>query len=229
MKIAAILTATAISGTSAFAPATSNNVHRGITALSLGKEGNVEFGGNSWKPDSEKMGSTDVGDYFPDDYDPNEVEFTAGMGGSQASMSGGGERGPALPGMENLGADSLVMGGIEENSEIPSDMEFVMSSVPDGEVEMDVAANSKGAELLLEVKPVCMGFEDYFAAFDKESHPSFSVSPCAGRMDRRGGEPTELEVKCEPQGKAGTFVGNLVINLPEDNSKICYKITATSF
>jgi len=74
-----------------------------------------------------------------------------------------------------------------------------------------------------------MGFEDYFAAFASDSHPSFSVSPVAGRMDRRGGEPTELEVKCEPQGKAGTFVGNLVINLPEDNSKICYKITATSF
>jgi hypothetical protein len=108
-------------------------------------------------------------------------------------------------------------------------MEFVMSSVPDGELDMDVASNSKGAELLLSVKPVCMGFEDYFARFTDDSHPSFSVSPCAGRMDRRGGEPTELEVRCVPQGKAGTFVGNLVINLPEDNSKICYKITAKSF
>ncbi len=74
-----------------------------------------------------------------------------------------------------------------------------------------------------------MGFEDFYAAFTADSHPSFSVSPQAGRMDRRGGEPTELVVKCVPNGKAGTFVGNLVINLPEDNSKICYKITATSF
>ena len=131
--------------------------------------------------------------------------------------------------MENLGADAVLMGGIEENSEIPDDMEFVMSSVPDGEVEMDVASNSKGAELLLAVKPVCMGFEDYFAKFTDDSHVSFSVSPCAGRMDRRGGEPTELEVRCNPQGRAGTFVGNLVINLPEDNSKICYKITAKAF
>jgi len=55
MKITAILaaTATAISGTAAFAPAASVNR---ASALSLGKEGNVEFGGNSWKPDSEKMG-----------------------------------------------------------------------------------------------------------------------------------------------------------------------------
>ena len=53
--------------------------------------------------------------------------------------------------------------------------------------------------------------------------------PVAGRMDRRGGEPTEFVVSCIPNGKAGTFEGNLVINLPEDNSKICYKITAASF
>ena len=142
---------------------------------------------------------------------------------------GGGDRGPALPGMENLGADAVVQGGIEQASEIPAGMEFVMSSVPDGELTMDVAASSKGAELLLSVKPVCMGFEDYFAAFTSDSHKSFSVSPVAGRMDRRGGEPTELTVECKPGGQAGEFVGNLVINLPEDNSKICYKITATSF
>ena len=149
------------------------------------------------------------------------------MGGSQAM--GSGDRGPALPGMENLGEDAVLMGGIEENTDIPDGMEFVMSSVPDAEVAMDVAASSKGAELNLSVKPVCMGFEDYYAAFTKDSHPSFSVSPAAGRMDRRGGETTELTVVCEPKGQAGSFVGNLVINLPEDNSKICYKITATSF
>ena len=26
----------------------------------------LDLSGNSWKPDSESMGSTDVGDYFPD-------------------------------------------------------------------------------------------------------------------------------------------------------------------
>ena len=112
------------------------------------------------------------------------------MQGSSA-MGGGGDRGPALPGMENLGEDAVMMGGIEEASEIPAGMEFVMSSVPDGEMAMDVASNSKGAELLLSVKPVCMGFEDYYAAFASDSHPSFSVSPQVGRMDRRGGELTE--------------------------------------
>jgi len=131
--------------------------------------------------------------------------------------------------MENLGDDAVMVGGIEENSEIPKGMELVMSFVPEREIAMDVASNSKGAELLLSVKPVCMGFEDYFAAFAPDSHESFSVSPVAGRMDRRGGETTDLMVVCEANGKAGTFVGNLVINLPEDNSKICYKITATAY
>ena len=88
--------------------------------------------------------STDTGDFFPEGYDKNEVDFTSGMEGSQGM--GGGDRGPALPGMENLGEDAEVMGGIDEASEIPAGMEFVMSSVPDGEIEMDVAANSsKGA------------------------------------------------------------------------------------
>ena len=65
------------------------------------------------------------------------------MMGSQAG--GGGNRdGPALPGMENLGEDAVMMGGIEENSEIPDDMEFVPSSVPDGEFTFQVAGSSSG-------------------------------------------------------------------------------------
>lgn len=86
-----------------------------------------------------------------------------------------------------------------------------------------------GTELVIDVAPVCMTFEDYFAAFSQDSFPGFSVSPATGRMDRRGGELTTLIVSCKPGGKSGDLVGNLVINLPEDNSKICYKITAQSF
>jgi hypothetical protein len=74
-----------------------------------------------------------------------------------------------------------------------------------------------------------MTYEDFYAAFTTDSHPSLSVSPCTGRMDRRGGEMTLLTIKCDPKGQAGTFTGDLVINLPEDNSKICYKITANSY
>ena len=231
LAVSTILFSTVLSSTSAFVVQNNNKafVAKPTTTTIFGTPG-MDLSGNSWKPDSEKMGSTDTGDYFPEGYDPNaQPGFTDGMLGSQASLSGGNRSGPELPGMENLGADAVMMGGIEENSEIPAGMEFVPASVPDGEFSFQVAASSKGGDMEIEIKPFCMSFEDYFAAFAPGSHPSLKVSPCAGRMDRRGGEPTYLVVSCEPGGQAGMFTGDLVINLPEDNSKLSYKISCNSF
>mmetsp|Transcript_14056 Transcript_14056/g.38835 ORF Transcript_14056/g.38835 Transcript_14056/m.38835 type:complete len:269 (+) Transcript_14056:44-850(+) len=202
------------------APSTSSS-----SALHMG----FDLTGNNWKPDSEKMGSTDTGDFFPEGYDKNEVEFTSGMMGSQELLTDKDRGSPQLPGLENLGADAVVAGGISLNPDIPEGMEFVMASVPDGEYRMNVAANGSGETMTVEVPPVCMTFEDYFAGFTPDSDPSFSISPATGRMDRRGGEPTVLDIRCEPNGKAGDLTANLVINLPEDNSKICYKLIFTSF
>jgi hypothetical protein len=226
-----VVLATAINGISGFVVPYWNTPGRltsetasggSIMLLHMG----FDLSGNTWKPDSDKMGSTDVGDYFPDDYDP-DVGFSDGMMGSQAM--GGKRDGPELPGLKNLGADAVVRGGIEAATGIPAGMEFIPSSVPDGEYTMSVASSGSGGALTIPVKPVCMTFEDFYAAFSKDSHPSLSVSPVTGRMDRRGGEITELTVFCDPKGQAGEFVGNLVINLPEDNSKICFKITAQCF
>lgn len=227
MKISStFLLASVLTGSHAFAP--SRNGVRTSTSI-YGTPG-MDMSGNTWKPDSEKMGSTDTGDFFPEGYDPSaQPGFADGMMGSQEMLSGGNRSGPELPGMENLGADAIMMGGIEENSEIPAGMEFVPASVPDGEFSFQVAASSKGGETVIEIKPFCMGFEDYFAAFAAGSHPSLKVSPCAGRMDRRGGESTFLTVACQPNGQAGTFTGDLVVNLPEDMSKLSYKISVTSF
>lgn len=146
--------------------------------------------------------------------------------GSQSNRGEG--DGPQLPGMENLGEDAIMMGGIEQAEGIPDGMEFIPSSVPDGEIQMS-ASSSGSSEVTIDVNPVCMTYEDYFAGFSADSSPVFSVSPALGRMDRRGGEVTQLVVTCTPLGQGGTLTGNLVINLPEDNSKICYKITAQSF
>lgn len=63
----------------AFSPSTA--FVRKSTCLNIGSDPNVDLGGNAWKPDSEKMGSTDTGDYFPEGYDPNEIAYTEGMGG----------------------------------------------------------------------------------------------------------------------------------------------------
>jgi hypothetical protein len=112
------------------------------SALHMGTNG-MDLTGNSWKPDSAKMGSTDTGDYFPEGYDPNDqVAFSEGMGGSQA-MLGGGSREVQLPGMD-FNDDGVMMGGIETASEIPAGMTFIPSSVPDGVIEMNVASSSSG-------------------------------------------------------------------------------------
>jgi len=215
--IAAILSTTVVS----FIPA---NIafHRPSAVLFMD---GLDQSGNTWKPKSETMGSTDTGDYFPDDYDGPEVDFTAGMGPSGS----GKQDGPALPGMENFGEDAIMMGGIEENTEIPEGMEFIPSSVPDDTFEYQVAASSSGKTFEIEIKPFCMGYEDFYVSFTADSHASLSVSPLAGRMDRRGGESSFINVTCEPNGKAGMLTGDLVLVLPEDNSKVSYKIIATAF
>jgi len=59
-------------------------------------------------------------------------------------MMGGEHKGPQLPGMENLGADAVVTGGIELDTDIPEGMEFIPSSVPDGELDMRVFASAEG-------------------------------------------------------------------------------------
>lgn len=222
--LAAVATSVSVS---AFQPLTFVRKSGVTTKLQMATDG-LDLSGNSWKPDSETMGSTDTGDYFPDDYDPNEIGFTEGMKGSQALLNNEHD-GPQLPGMENLGEDAVVTGGIEVADDIPEGMEFIPSSVPDQEFTMKVASSSSGETLQIDCPPVCMTFEDFFAAFSADSHPGFSVTPSTGRMDRRGGEKSIFYVKCEPNGQAGEFTGDLVINLPEDNSKICYKITANCF
>ncbi len=147
--------------------------------------------------------------------------------GSQAGQ-GGNRDGPQLPGLENLGADAVVAGGITVDENIPEGMEFIPASVPDGEFAFQVASTAGGGSLQISVQSPCMTFEDYYAAFSPQSHPSLSVSPSAGRMDRRQGDPTVLEISCIPNGASGTLTGDLVINLPEDNSKLSYKVTVTS-
>jgi hypothetical protein len=99
-----------------------------------------DLSGNSWKPDSEKSGSTDTGDYFPEGYDGNDgVDFSDGQGGGAGNRDG-----PQLPGMENLGADAVVQGGIDVAPDIPAGMEFTPSSVPDGEYTFNVASSGTG-------------------------------------------------------------------------------------
>ncbi|MGK3751244.1 MAG: hypothetical protein ACI8RD_003544 [Bacillariaceae sp.] len=130
--------------------------------------------------------------------------------------------------MEHLGDDAVVAGGITMDPNIPDGMEFIPSSVPDGEYTFQCASTGDGASLEISVQSPCMTFEDYYASFSKDSHPSLTVSPSTGRMDRRKGDPTVMLITCIPNGNSGALTGDLVIVLPEDNSKICYKVTVNS-
>jgi len=221
MKVSSVFFVTCLAPAASFSPPARAFIKRTSLGMAL------DLTGNDWKPEDDipKMGSTDTPDYFPDDYDP-DINFADGIMGSQSGS--GNKSGPELPGMENLGEDAVVVGGIEFATDIPEGMVFKVSSIPDGTVEMNCGANGKGVDFALEVKPVCMGYEDFYAAFAPGSHESFSVSPSAGRMERRGGEPSLLVITCQPRGASGVLEGDLVINLPEDESSICYKVSCTA-
>lgn len=108
-------------------------------------------------------------------------------------------------------------------------MEFIPASAPDGSIEMNVPITSSGEKYVLEIKPFCMGYEDFYVGFAVGSHASFVVSPNAGRMDHRGGESTFLEIICDPRGKLSNenvWEGTMVVNIPEDGSKLTYKLKA---
>jgi hypothetical protein len=72
MKLSVTILALSAASVGAFVP---RSVPR-QSALHMGTPG-MDLSGNSWKPDSEKMGSTDTGDYFPEGYNPEqEIAFT---------------------------------------------------------------------------------------------------------------------------------------------------------
>eukprot|EP00550_Attheya_septentrionalis_P012752 CAMPEP_0198303930 /NCGR_PEP_ID=MMETSP1449-20131203/57138_1 /TAXON_ID=420275 /ORGANISM="Attheya septentrionalis, Strain CCMP2084" /LENGTH=228 /DNA_ID=CAMNT_0044006437 /DNA_START=70 /DNA_END=756 /DNA_ORIENTATION=- len=211
----------------AFIPS-STFVQRGTSSLSMGVDPNLDLSGNTWKPTEGRMQSTDTGDYLPEGY-VDDLEFSDGMLGSQAGLSSSQRSGPELPGMENLGEDSIMMGGIELAEGIPEGMEFIPASVPDDNYDLAMPITTTGKLISIEIKPFCMGYEDYYAAFAAGSHPVFKIQDGAiGRMDRRGGEYTYIDVMCDPRGQGGpgTYEATLVVNIPEDDSKLTYTFTA---
>ena len=48
-------------------------------------------------------------------------------------------------------------------------------------------------------------------------------------MDRRGGEDSVFTIKCQPNGQAGTFKGQLVVFLPDEGDKLTYDIEAEAY
>ena len=110
----------------------------------------LDLSGNTWQPTEGRMHATDVGDYFPEGY-VDELEFTDGLKGVSGlshPKAGNRDEGPELPGMEAWDDDEIVNhvlgSGIQQAEGIPEGMEFVPSSVPDGEIQMRVPLVSAG-------------------------------------------------------------------------------------
>ena len=70
----------------------------------------------------------------------------------------------------------------------------------------EICASREGAAAVsrrhrsTQVKPVCMGFEDFYAGWAPETPPGFTVSPIQGRMERRGGEPSVFDIEVQSDG-----------------------------
>lgn len=206
---------------------------------SLKGPGEVQFDNDmsGWKPDMQPgskhtmsggFESTDTPDFLPDEERHNKIEFTDGLMGSQNDGS-----------KKDRNMDPGVAGALEVNPEIyvPDALEivadasnFVMKNkeMTDLDFEMFIDSGSDSKSITVDVRPVMMTYEDYYCGFTADSHPSFSVSPDSGAMEKRNGAPTQLTVTCTPgAGDKGTLEAWLCFILPDEKAfSSYYKITA---
>ena len=96
----------------------------------------------------------------------------------------------------------------------------------DGEFDMFVIGKDKKS-MTIDVAPIAMAFEDFYCGFTADSHPAFRVTQNSfGKMERRNGAPTSVEVTVDPAGAKGQLVGHLCFILPEEKDfSTFYKIT----
>jgi len=103
----------------------------------------------------------------------------------------------------------------------------------DEDFEIQCAAMDYATICVL-VEPDMNTYQDYFFGLTADSDSRFKIdmsqsSPFEGRTARKGGEPTEIMIKCDPQGTDGIYTAHLCFILPEEPtfSKF-YKITCTA-
>jgi len=127
-------------------------------------------------------------------------------------------------GQEAPGLDDAKKAMLEEMTEkaISKDMT---------DLDFEISCSSMlDTECVFDVRPTMNTFEEYFVGLTAGSHPSFKMtSGCEGTMDRRGGEPVTVTVKCDPGGQAGELVAYVGFIFPEEKPfSTFYKITCTS-
>jgi hypothetical protein len=96
----------------------------------------------------------------------------------------------------------------------------------DGEFDMFIIGKATKS-FTIDVAPVAMAFEDFYCGFTADSHPAFRVTQNSfGKMERRNGAPTTVEVTCDPGGLKGQLVGHLCFILPGEKAfSTFYKVS----
>lgn len=147
-------------------------------------------------------------------------------------MNAGGD--PGVAGA--LDVDPTMIGGYTSASAEAAGVKFELTTLAkmgrfEQEVNIEMPAQSDSSRVeTVSIKPVCMGYEDFYAGWAPESTPGiFSVTPVDGRMERRGGTPTDLEIEVKPDGQTGEKVGYLCVVLPDDDEQFTIKVTVKAF
>jgi len=185
--------------------------------------------------------STDTPDFLPEEGSEQAaraagISYSDGMMGSQVDPNRKKNSGPELDGA--LDSDPAIYVPVieavvaDESMFVLPEPSFKISKMEVSDTDYDLemsCASTDDKDLVIDVKPVCMTFEDFYCGFTPDSHPSFSVTPSAGKMERRSGPPTSIKVTCNPSGSAGELVGYLCFILPEERDfSTYYKITCQS-
>mmetsp|Transcript_9915 Transcript_9915/g.32378 ORF Transcript_9915/g.32378 Transcript_9915/m.32378 type:complete len:245 (+) Transcript_9915:2-736(+) len=195
--------------------------------------------GSDWKPEQGGMEATDTPDFFYEDGDSRntDIGFQDGIMGSTGldklqGMNQGGD--PGVAGA--LDVDPTTIGGYQSASAADAGADFTLDTLAKmgrftEEIKMDIPAGTTELQArTVSIKPVCMAYEDFYVGFAPESAPGmFSAEPTEGRMDRRGGAPTDVDIVVKADGQVGEKVGYMVMNLPEENEKFTVKITVNQF
>lgn len=199
--------------------------------------------------------SSDANEFLPEEGSPEaekyaelmKIKFADGLRGSQHDGDDVSEqekqRNPEL----QIEADpTLVFMPDDEDCDAECQLEafgprdfvlpepkFNVKTMTETNLDGDFSMFTIGKEaktLTIDVEPVAMAYEDFYCGFTADSHPAFRVTQNSfGKMERRNGTPTTVEVTCDPEGLQGELVGHLCFILPEEKDfSTFYKITCAA-
>jgi len=211
--------------------------------ISMVDEPKVSFDNDmsKWKPDPKGPGgadmtgkalhagnfeSTDTPDFFRDDDYGKDISIMDGVLGSSVQNVKKERRNPGLEGALEVNPDVYTF---DEVMTDVSTVDFGLSTdIKMTDMDFNMVVDSTTAKgINIDVRPVMMTYEEFYCGLTRDSHPSFSVSPVSGKMEKRGGAPTTVTVTCKPNGASGELCAWLCFILPDEKAfSTYYKITA---